>query len=53
MKRTGGTTGLEKAAQLIASAARSIGETTATHEAKLDLRRLLDSMLFMHRIKKY
>jgi transposase len=42
MSRAGGTTGLEKAAQLIASAARSIGETTATHEAKLDLRRLLD-----------
>lgn len=42
MKRAGGTTGLEKAAQLIAFATRSIGETTATHEAKQDLRRLLD-----------
>jgi transposase len=42
MQRAGGTTGLEKAALLITSAARSIGESTAIHESKQDLRRLID-----------
>ncbi|MFK7697796.1 IS110 family transposase [Paenibacillus sp. HJGM_3] len=42
MKRAGGTSGLEKAGQLIFYGARSIGETSAVHEAKQDLRRLLD-----------
>jgi transposase len=41
MKRAGGTTGMEKAAQLIAQAKKSVGDTTALSEAKQDLERLL------------
>jgi hypothetical protein len=41
MKRAGGTTGMQKAAQLIAQAKRSVGNTTALNEAKEDLGRLL------------
>jgi transposase len=41
MKRAGGSTGMQKAAQLIAQAKRSVGETTALDEAKQDLGRLL------------
>ncbi|WP_238403417.1 hypothetical protein [Paenibacillus mesophilus] len=42
MKRAGGSTGIQKAAQLIAAAKQSIGDTTALLEAKQDLNRLLD-----------
>jgi len=41
MQRAGGSTGMQKAAQLISQAKRSVGETTALDEAKQDLRRLL------------
>ncbi|RCW38793.1 transposase, partial [Paenibacillus prosopidis] len=40
MKRAGGSTGIQKAAQLIAHAKSSIGETSALDEAKQDLGRL-------------
>jgi transposase len=42
MQRAGGTTGMEKAAQLIAQAKKSVGDTTAMREAKQDLERLLE-----------
>jgi transposase len=42
MQRAGGSTGMEKAAQLIAQAKRSVGDTTALGEAKQDLERLLE-----------
>ncbi|MCZ8516625.1 hypothetical protein O9H85_30425 [Paenibacillus filicis] len=42
MKRAGGSTGMQKAAQLIAAAKQSIGDTTALLEAKQDLKRLLE-----------
>jgi transposase len=41
MKRAGGSTGMQKAAELIAHAKNSIGETTALIEAKQDLQWLL------------
>jgi transposase len=42
MKRAGGCTGTQKAAQLISQAKQSIGDKTALHEAKQDLGRLLE-----------
>jgi transposase len=42
MQRAGGSTGMEKAAQLIAQAKKSVGDTTALSEAKQDLERLLE-----------
>ncbi|WP_435162984.1 IS110 family transposase [Paenibacillus glycanilyticus] len=42
MQRAGGTTGIEKAAQLIAQAKNSVGERTAKDEAKADLKRLIE-----------
>jgi transposase len=42
MKRAGGSTGTQKAAQLISQAKQSIGNKTALHEAKQDLGRLLE-----------
>lgn len=42
MKRAGGSTGMQKAAQLIAQAKQSVGNTTALVEAKQDLQRLLE-----------
>jgi Transposase and inactivated derivatives len=42
MQRAGGSTGLEKAAQLIARAKCSVGEQAAAEEAKTDLRRLIE-----------
>jgi transposase len=42
MKRAGGSTGAQKAAQLISQAKQSIGDKTALHEAKQDLGRLLE-----------
>lgn len=42
MKRAAGSTGTQKAAQLIATAKQSIGDTTALLEAKQDLKRLLE-----------
>ncbi|NIK72500.1 hypothetical protein FHT67_006015 [Paenibacillus sp. BK720] len=42
MQRAGGTTGTEKAAQLIAQAKRSVGERVAVDEAKADLKRLIE-----------
>jgi len=42
MQRAGGYTGIEKAAQLIAQAKRSVGERTAVEEAKADLNRLIE-----------
>jgi transposase len=42
MKRAGGSTGTQKAAQLISQAKKSIGDKTALHEAKQDLERLLE-----------
>ncbi|MDQ0886607.1 transposase [Paenibacillus sp. V4I9] len=42
MKRAGGSTGTQKAAQLISQAKQSVGDKTALHEAKQDLRRLLE-----------
>jgi transposase len=41
MQRAGGSTGMQKAAQLISQAKRSVGDTTAANEAKQDLERLL------------
>ncbi|TYP67367.1 transposase IS116/IS110/IS902 family protein [Paenibacillus methanolicus] len=41
MQRAGGTTGTQKAAELIAQAKRSVGDVTALAEAKLDLARLI------------
>jgi transposase len=41
MQRAGGSTGMQKAAQLISQAKRSVGNTTALNEAKQDLGRLL------------
>ncbi|MEF2247943.1 IS110 family transposase [Paenibacillus sp. IITD108] len=41
MQRAGGTTGIQKAAELIAQAKRSVGDITALAEAKLDLARLI------------
>jgi transposase len=42
MKRAGGSTGTQKAAQLISQAKQSVGDKTALHEAKQDLGRLLE-----------
>ena len=42
MQRAGGSTGMQKAAQLISQAKRSVGDTTALNEAKQDLKRLLE-----------
>jgi transposase len=42
MKRAGGSTGVQKAAQPISQAKQSIGDKTALHEAKQDLERLLE-----------
>ncbi|MCQ6559898.1 hypothetical protein NNL21_14450 [Paenibacillus mendelii] len=42
MQRAGGSTGIEKAAQLIAQAKRSVGERTAVEEARADLKRLIE-----------
>ncbi|MDQ0899158.1 IS110 family transposase [Paenibacillus sp. V4I7] len=42
MKRAGGSTGTQKAAQLISQAKQSVGDKTALHEAKQDLERLLE-----------
>jgi transposase len=42
MKRAGGTTGRQKAAELLSKARQSVGETAALREAKQDLQRLLD-----------
>ncbi|ACT03204.1 IS110 family transposase [Paenibacillus sp. JDR-2] len=42
MQRAGGSTGFEKAAQLIARAKCSVGEQAAAEEAKADLRRLIE-----------
>jgi transposase len=41
MKRAGGSTGMQKAAQLIAQAKHSVGDTIALDEAKQDLGRLI------------
>ncbi|SFJ55353.1 Transposase [Paenibacillus sp. UNC496MF] len=41
MQRAGGTTGTQKAAELIAQAKRSVGDVTALAVAKLDLARLI------------
>lgn len=40
MQRAGGTTGIQKAAELIAQVKRNVGDITALAEAKLDLVRL-------------
>ncbi|MDF2653037.1 MAG: transposase family protein [Paenibacillus sp.] len=42
MKRAGGTTGRQKAAELLSKARQSVGETVTLREAKQDLKRLLD-----------
>jgi transposase len=42
MQRAGGSTGIQKAAQLFSQARRSVGDNTALHEAKQDLQRLLE-----------
>ncbi|MGO4699454.1 transposase [Paenibacillus sp. 2TAB26] len=42
MQRAGGSTGMEKAAQLTAHAKRSVGDQTAVEESKVDLIRLLE-----------
>lgn len=42
MQRAGGSTGIEKATQLITQAKRSVGERTAEEEAKADLKRLIE-----------
>jgi transposase len=42
MQRAGGSTGIEKAAQLLAQARRSVGERAAVEEAKADLIRLIE-----------
>ncbi|MDQ0887993.1 transposase [Paenibacillus sp. V4I9] len=41
MQRAGGSTGMQKAAQLISLAKRSVGDKTALNEANQDLHRLL------------
>ncbi|MDQ0874428.1 transposase [Paenibacillus sp. V4I3] len=41
MQRAGGSTGMQKAAQLISLAKRSVGDKTAPNEANQDLHRLL------------
>ncbi len=41
MKRAGGSTGTQKAAELISEAKRSVGDITALDEAKQDLERLI------------
>lgn len=43
MKRAGGASGKVKAVHLLQTAARSIGDTRATEEARRDLQRLLDA----------
>ncbi len=42
MKRAGGSTGIQKAAELISHASKSVGDTTALEDAKQDLQRLID-----------
>jgi transposase len=42
MHRAGGSTGMQKAAELISQAKRSVGDVTALSEAKLDLKRLIE-----------
>ncbi|MGO4697861.1 IS110 family transposase [Paenibacillus sp. 2TAB26] len=42
IQRAGGVTGIEKAAQLIAHAKRSVGDRTAVEESKADLIRLIE-----------
>ena len=42
MKRAGGTSGRQKAAELLSKARQSVGENAALREAKQDLKRLLD-----------
>jgi transposase len=42
MKRAGGTTGIQRAAELIFLARQSVGDTTALAEAKQDLHRLVE-----------
>lgn len=42
MRRAGGRTGMDRAANLLAAAANSIGERRAPEEARKDLQRLLD-----------
>jgi transposase len=42
MKRAGGTTGRQKAAELLSKARQSVGDTAVLREAKQDLQRLLD-----------
>ncbi|KRE37314.1 IS110 family transposase [Paenibacillus sp. Soil522] len=42
MKRAGGSTGIQKAAELISQASQSVGDTTALKEAKQDLERLIE-----------
>ncbi|WP_364147804.1 IS110 family transposase [Paenibacillus sp. LPE1-1-1.1] len=42
MQRAGGSTGMKKAAQLIAHAKRSVGDRTAVEESKADLIRLIE-----------
>ncbi|MGQ7889829.1 hypothetical protein [Paenibacillus sp. WC2504] len=39
MKRAGGSTGIQKAAELLSKVAQSVGETVALYEAKQDLNR--------------
>ncbi|CAG7657583.1 hypothetical protein PAECIP111802_06772 [Paenibacillus allorhizosphaerae] len=41
MQRAGGSTGMQKAAELLSKAGQSVGDVTALHEAKQDLQRLL------------
>jgi transposase len=41
MQRAGGSTGTQTAARFLSQAKRSVGETTALHEAKQDLARLI------------
>jgi transposase len=42
MSRAGGSTGIQKAAELLSKAVQSVGETMALNEAKQDLHRLLE-----------
>ncbi|WP_246315792.1 keratin [Paenibacillus foliorum] len=42
MKRAGGSTGIQKAAELLAKAEQSVGESVALSEAKQDLQCLLE-----------
>ena len=51
MKRAGGSTGMQKAAELISQAKQSIGETTALDEAKQDLRTAITKS--MNELLKY